>query len=60
MAYPNLSPNQTDAFSRIMAESFSDKDLIGSPVGFLSFYDNGRTLWTNDALVVDIDIQKNT
>jgi hypothetical protein len=58
MGYLNLSPGQQDAFSRTLAQSFSDKRLVGLPVGFQAFYDSGYTYWSDSTLSVDITIQK--
>jgi hypothetical protein len=56
---PNtLSPNAVDPFSRFFAESFDEKSVIAVPTAFQTFFGRGgsKTIWTTDALTVDIDI----
>ena len=56
---PNtLSPNAVDPFSRFFAASFDEKSVIAVPTCFQTFFGRGasKTIWTTDALTVDIDI----
>lgn len=59
---PNtLSPTPQDPFSRFFAESFDEQSVISVPTAFQTFFGRpeaagSKTLWTTDALTVDIDI----
>ena len=59
---PNtLSPNAVDPFSRFFAEAFDEKSVIAVPTAFQTFFgrpeaNGSKTIWTTDALTVDIDI----
>lgn len=54
------TPVPQDLFSRYAAGMFDERDLIGVPTGFLSFFGNpagnSKTIYSPDANTVDIDI----
>ena len=54
----SLTPNAVDPFSRFMADTFDEQQVISVPTGFQAFF--GRpgslTLFSPDSNVVDIDI----
>jgi len=60
MSYP--TPQVQDMFSRYMAERFDQKELLSMSTGFQSFFGRpdagGKTLFSPDALIVDIDVIK--
>lgn len=54
------TPLSLDSYSRLMVDSFKESDFIAVPTGFQSLFagrENG-TFFSNDALVLDIDIMK--
>ena len=62
MSIYNQTPTQQDLFSRMMAEKFHSSQSLNNNMAFMSFFGNssagGRSLFTNDALSVDIDVIK--
>ncbi len=60
MALYNTVPTVPDAFARFMIEAFDDRKIIGVSTGFFSLFANpangGKTLFSTDANVIDIDI----
>lgn len=54
------TPIVVDQYSRFMAETFDEKDVISVPTGFLSFFgateSNSRTYYSPNSKVVDIEI----
>ena len=56
-----MNPVNMDIFSRFMADAFDEREVIGVPTGFQTFFGNpvangSRTIFSPDANVVDIDI----
>lgn len=60
MASYATNPTPIDAYSRMNVEVFNEKKFIGVPTAFQAFFGRaetgGRTLFSDDASVVDIDI----
>jgi hypothetical protein len=56
----SANPTPIDAFSRMNVEMFNEKEFIGVPTAFQTFFGRSetgaRTLWSDSASVVDIDI----
>lgn len=54
------TPLNVDAYGRFMAEAFDERQIIGVPTGFLSFFgrpeSGSQTIFSPDALDIDIDI----
>lgn len=54
------TPQTNDVFSRVMVEAFDDTEIMAVSTGLQAFFGNpaagGRTLFSPDANVVDIDI----
>lgn len=57
-----MTPSTVDIFSRTMAEAFDDNAFITIAKGFQAFFgrpeNGGETIFSPDANVVDIDIQR--
>lgn len=61
MSTNNTTPNAVDPFARFMADAYDEKEAsISVPTAFQAFFGNptggGRTYYSPDSLVVDIDI----
>lgn len=54
------SPQATDYYTRFMASSFDDRNIINVPTGFQAFFgrpeSGGQSIFSPDALSVEIDI----
>ena len=58
MSFPS-TPVSVGLYNRLMMEMFDEKDYVGLPTGFLSFFGRpgiGRTTFSPDSLELDIDI----
>ena len=61
MATWQSTPLASDPYSRLMAQAFDERDFIGNPTGFLSFFGRpgfGTTRFSPVASVVDINIMR--
>lgn len=54
------TPNPTDVYSRLMASSFDERDVIGVPTGFQCLFGNpmngSKTVYSPNSALVEIDI----
>lgn len=61
MAY-NATPLAVDPYARYMVEAFKEASIIGVPTAGQSFFGNpanqGKTIFSPDSLIVEIDIQR--
>lgn len=57
---PGTTPNNVDAYSRMMAMAFMEAEKVNVPTLFQSFFGrgDGRTIFSRSALDIDIDIQR--
>ena len=62
MASLSTTPLAIDEYARFMTEAFNERSIIGVTTVFQSFFgvpaNNGKTLYSPDSAVVDIDIMR--
>jgi len=51
-----ITPLATDQYSRYQTEMFNDRDIISVPTAFQAFFTNGRTFYSPNGNVVEINI----